>query len=81
MRHSSSRDFVEPAYELEQILSAIALVEAGSHSALPALTLTIIRGAWLRQNSFRDERRIGVVTLAGRQPLLRREFIEMLTDV
>jgi len=64
--------FIEPAYELEQIPSAVALVEAGlGISALPALTLTMVRGARVATKPLFDpvmKRRIGVVTLAGRQP-------------
>ncbi len=63
--------FVEPAYELEQIPSAAALVEAGlGISALPALTLTMIRGARVVTRPLLApvmQRRIGVVTLARRR--------------
>lgn len=64
--------FVEPVYELEQIPSAVALVEAGlGISALPALTLTMVRGARVVTKPLSDpvmKRRIGVVTLSGRSP-------------
>ena len=55
---------------MEQIPSAAALVEAGlGISALPALTLTMIKGARLVTKPLSDpvmQRRIGVVTLSGR---------------
>lgn len=58
--------FVEPAYELEQIPSAVALVEAGlGISALPALTLSMIRGANLVAKPLSEpqmHRRLGVLT-------------------
>ncbi|MGF1621420.1 MAG: LysR family transcriptional regulator [Rhodomicrobiaceae bacterium] len=62
--------FVEPAYELEQIPSAAALVEAGlGVSALPELTLAMIRGANVVAKPLGHpvmQRRIGVITLADR---------------
>src|SRR5690606_6211817 len=82
--------FVEPAYELEQIPSAVALVEAGlGISALPALSLTMVRGARVATKLLfapAMKRRNGVVTIAGRQPpsyvaslieMLRRTFDEL----
>jgi LysR family carnitine catabolism transcriptional activator len=66
----NSEIFVEPAYELEQIPSAAALVEAGlGIAALPALTLTMIRGFRVVTRPLTDpviQRRIGVVTLEER---------------
>jgi LysR family transcriptional regulator, carnitine catabolism transcriptional activator len=61
--------FVEPAYELEQIPSAVALVEAGlGISALPALTLSMTRGADIVPKPLsapRMQRRLGVLTARG----------------
>lgn len=58
--------FVDPAYELEQIPSAVALVEAGlGISALPALTLSMVRGADILAKPLsapRMQRRLGVLT-------------------
>ncbi len=75
--------FVEPAYEVEQIPSAVALVEAGlGVSALPALTLTMVRGANVVSKPLDNplmQRRIGVVTLAGRTlPSHVAAFVETL---
>ena len=62
--------FVEPAYEVEQIPSAAALIEAGlGVSALPELTLAMIRGADVVTKPLGNpvmQRRIGVITLADR---------------
>jgi LysR family carnitine catabolism transcriptional activator len=62
--------FVEPAYELEQIPSVAALVEAGvGISALPELTLSMIRGANIVARPLSQpviQRRIGSVTLGRR---------------
>lgn len=83
--------FIEPAYELEQIPSVAALIEAGlGISALPALTLTMIKGAGVVTRPLSEpvmQRRIGVVTLAGRtlpghvddfMKELRRSFSEAI---
>lgn len=57
---------IEPSYEVEQIPSAAALVEAGfGVTALPALTLRMFNGAGLTSRSLRKpevRRHIGVVT-------------------
>jgi LysR family transcriptional regulator, carnitine catabolism transcriptional activator len=64
--------FVEPAYELEQIPSALALVEAGlGVSALPALTLTMTRGADIVAKPLSEpqmQRRLGVLTSRRPRP-------------
>lgn len=64
--------FVEPAYELEQIPSAVALVEAGlGVSALPALTLSMTRGADVVTRPLREpqmQRRLGVLTSRRPRP-------------
>lgn len=61
---------VEPAYEVEQIPSAAALVEAGlGVTALPALTLAMFKGAGLVVRPLRGpqmRRHVGVVSLSGR---------------
>jgi len=60
----------EPAYEVEQIPSAAALVDAGlGITALPALTLTMFKGASLVARPLAGplmRRHVGVVTLSGR---------------
>jgi DNA-binding transcriptional LysR family regulator len=61
---------VEPTYEVEQIPSAAALVEAGlGITALPALTLAMFRGNDLVVRPLAGpvmRRHVGIVTLAGR---------------
>jgi LysR family carnitine catabolism transcriptional activator len=61
---------VEPAYEVEQIPSAAALVEAGlGVTALPALTLAMFKGTGLVVRPLTGplmHRHVGVVTLSGR---------------
>ncbi len=61
---------VEPAYEVEQIPSAAALVEAGlGITALPALTLAMFKGTGLVVRPLTGplmHRHVGVVTLSGR---------------
>ncbi len=61
---------VEPAYEVEQIPSAAALVEAGlGITALPALTLAMFKGTGLVVRPLTGplmRRHVGVVTLSGR---------------
>jgi DNA-binding transcriptional LysR family regulator len=75
--------FVEPAYELEQIPSVAALVEAGvGISALPELTLSMIRGANIVARPLSQpviQRRIGSVTLGARDlPSHTAVFIQEL---
>jgi DNA-binding transcriptional LysR family regulator len=64
--------FIEPAYELEQIPSAVALVEAGlGISALPALTLSMTRGVDVVTKPLREpqmQRRLGVLTSRRPRP-------------
>jgi LysR family carnitine catabolism transcriptional activator len=61
---------VEPAYEVEQIPSAAALVESGlGVTALPALTLAMFKGTGLAVRPLIAplmRRHIGLVTLSGR---------------
>lgn len=61
---------IEPAYEVEQIPSAAALVEAGlGVTALPALTLAMTKGAGLVVRPLKGplmRRHVGVVSLSGR---------------
>jgi DNA-binding transcriptional LysR family regulator len=63
---------VDPAYEVEQIPSAAALVEAGlGVTALPALTLAMIRGHGLVTRPLVEpamRRPIGLLTRPGRTP-------------
>jgi LysR family transcriptional regulator, carnitine catabolism transcriptional activator len=60
----------EPRYEVEQIPSAAALVEAGlGVTALPSFTFTMFKGAGLVMRRLEDptmRRHVGLVTLAGR---------------
>jgi LysR family transcriptional regulator, carnitine catabolism transcriptional activator len=69
---------VEPAYEVEQIPSAAALVEAGlGVTALPALTLAMFRGSGLVVRPLGGplmRRHVGVVSLSGR-PLSHQAII------
>lgn len=75
--------FVEPAYEVEQIPSAAALIEAGlGISALPALTLSMIRGANVVTKPLGKpvmQRRIGVITLADRT--LPDHVLQLLAEI
>jgi DNA-binding transcriptional LysR family regulator len=68
----NSGTLVDPAYEVEQIPSAAALVEAGlGITALPALTLAMIKGRRLATRPLvrpTMRRPIGIVLLAGRTP-------------
>ncbi len=61
---------LEPAYEAEQIPSAVALVEAGlGVTALPGLTLSMVKGSSLVARPLGGppmRRQIGIATLAGR---------------
>ncbi|HEX2136508.1 MAG TPA: LysR family transcriptional regulator [Microvirga sp.] len=61
---------VEPAYEVEQIPSAAALVESGlGVTALPALTLAMFKGTGLVVRPLMSpqmRRHVGLVTLSGR---------------
>jgi LysR family transcriptional regulator, carnitine catabolism transcriptional activator len=61
-----------PRYEVEQIPSAIALVEAGlGVTALPALTFPMFRSAELVMRPLvapQQRRRIGILRLGGRTP-------------
>lgn len=61
---------IEPALEAEQIPSAAAMVEAGlGLTALPGLTLAMVRGAELAARPLTEptmRRQIGIATLAGR---------------
>ena len=61
---------IEPRYEVEQIPSAVALVEAGlGVTALPSLTFSMFKGRNLAVRPLvepRLRRNVGFVTLAGR---------------
>jgi DNA-binding transcriptional LysR family regulator len=61
---------LEPAYEADQIPTAVALVEAGlGVTALPSLTLAMVTGADLVARPLSGpamRRQIGIATLAGR---------------
>jgi LysR family carnitine catabolism transcriptional activator len=61
---------IEPRYEVEQIPSAVALVEAGlGVTALPSLTFSMFRGRNLAARPLfepRLRRNVGFVTLAAR---------------
>jgi DNA-binding transcriptional LysR family regulator len=61
---------MEPRYEVEQVLSAIALVEAGlGVTALPSLTFAMFKGRDLAVRPLRDpvmRRHVGFVTRAQR---------------
>jgi len=61
---------LEPAYEAEQIPTAVALVKAGlGVTALPGLTLSMVKGTGLVARPIGGppmRRQIGVATLAGR---------------
>jgi LysR family transcriptional regulator, carnitine catabolism transcriptional activator len=83
---------VDPAYEVEQIPSAAALVEAGlGITALPSLTLAMFRGSGLVTRPLARptmRRPIGLIRLAGRTPAepalglalcLRRSFARQKT--
>jgi DNA-binding transcriptional LysR family regulator len=72
---------VEPRYEVEQIPTAIALVEAGlGVTALPSLTFSMLRGRDLAARPLiepRLRRNVGFVTLAARTlPNATEEFME-----
>jgi DNA-binding transcriptional LysR family regulator len=62
---------LEPSYEVEQIPSAAALVEAGlGVAALPTLTFSMFKGRSLVMRPLVEpapRRQIGIVTLAGRK--------------
>jgi DNA-binding transcriptional LysR family regulator len=61
---------LEPAYEADQIPTAVALVEAGlGVAALPSLTLAMVKGANLVSRPLSGpsmRRQIGIAMLAGR---------------
>lgn len=81
----NSETAVDPAYEVEQIPSAAALVAAGlGVTALPALTLAMFRGQGLVTRPLvrpTMRRPIGLVRLAGRAPAeSARRLIAHLRD-
>ena len=61
---------IEPRYEVEQIPSAVALVEAGlGVTALPSLTFSMFKGRNLAVRPLTEpslRRNVGFVTLKGR---------------
>ena len=61
---------IEPRYEVEQIPTAVALVEAGlGVTALPSLTFSMFKGRKLAVRPLvqpRLRRNVGFVTFAGR---------------
>ncbi len=73
---------IQPRYEVEQIPSAIALVEAGlGVTALPSLTFSMFKGRNLVVRPLvepRLRRNVGFVTLAGRSLPSRSDFLVRL---
>lgn len=74
---------IEPRFEVEQIPSAVALVEAGlGVTALPSLTFSMFRGRALVMRPLiepRLRRNVGFVTLAGRtRPDAAEDLMQVL---